>query len=262
MRIVLNGRLVKTNNRSAYDFCQEGEVIILNGYQLSADYTLHEGDQVTVIKKGEFPQANELEQMLVARHTPAIYDDLKHAKVAIAGAGGLGSNIAVMLARSGVGELFVVDFDIVDASNLNRQNYYIKHIGMYKTMALAEQIKEINPFIKFSYKTVRVTAHNVVDLFSGFDVVCEAFDTASTKAMLVENLLAHTDVKIVSGSGMAGYTTGNTIRTHKRLSRLYICGDLETESKIGTGLMAPRIQICAGHQANTVLRILVGEESP
>ncbi|OOB78417.1 MAG: thiamine biosynthesis protein ThiF [Epulopiscium sp. Nele67-Bin001] len=262
MRIILNGRMVKTNHTTAFGFCQEGEVIILNGYQLTADYTLNEGDQVTVIKKGEFPKANELEQMLVARHTPAVYDNLKNARVAIAGAGGLGSNIAIMLARCGVGELFVVDFDIVDASNLNRQNYYIKHIGLYKTEALAEQIKEINPFIKFHYQTVKVTPKNVVDLFKGFDIVCEAFDNAYDKAMLVENLLASTDVKIVSASGMAGHTTGNTIKTHKRLSRLYVCGDLETESRVGTGLMAPRVQICAGHQANTVLRILIGEETP
>ncbi len=128
----------------------------LNGYQLSADYTLNEGDRVTIIKKGEFPSVNDLEQILVAHHTPVVYDNLKNARVAIAGAGGLGSNIAVMLARSGVGEIFVVDFDIVDASCLNRQNYYIKHIGMYKTEALAEQIKEINPFIKFHYQTIKV----------------------------------------------------------------------------------------------------------
>ncbi len=200
--------------------------------------------------------------MLVARHTPHVHEKLKNAKIAIAGIGGLGSNIAVMLARTGIGEIFAVDFDTVDPSNLNRQHYYIKHLGMNKTEALAEQIKDINPFVKFSYQTIKVTEDNVCELFQDFDIVCEAFDNPYNKAMLIENLLAKTNSIVVSASGMAGYNSGNEIKTQKRLARLYVCGDLKTEAQIGTGLMAPRVQICAGHQANMILRILIGEDTP
>ncbi|ONI41184.1 thiamine biosynthesis protein ThiF [Candidatus Epulonipiscium fishelsonii] len=186
---------------------------------------------------------------------------LMQATVAIAGAGGLGSNIAVMLARSGIGKIFIVDFDIVDKSNLNRQHYSEEHLGRYKTEALAEQITKINPSVNFTYKTVKVTEDNVVELFKEYKIVCEAFDNPIYKAMLVENLLIKTTATIVSGSGMAGYSSGNNIQTYKKMSRLYVCGDLESDIASNC-IMSPRVQICAGHQANMIIRLLLGEDTP
>ncbi|OOB77825.1 MAG: thiamine biosynthesis protein ThiF, partial [Epulopiscium sp. Nuni2H_MBin003] len=205
MLIHFNGKPIDTSTHTLHEFCKQhnilDRVIILNGYQTSADYPLNQNDNIVAIKKGEYPSEAELESMLSARHSPHIYAKLKSAKVAIAGIGGLGSNIAIMLTRIGVGQIFVVDFDTVDASNINRQNYYISHIGMFKTTALIEQLSQINPFVKLEYKTLKITPDNVVDLFKDYDIVCEAFDNPSNKAMLIENLLAYTNVKIVAGSG-------------------------------------------------------------
>ncbi|MCL1918332.1 MAG: sulfur carrier protein ThiS adenylyltransferase ThiF [Peptococcaceae bacterium] len=193
--------------------------------------------------------------------TPEIHGKLKNAKVAIAGLGGLGSHIAVSLARIGVGMLLLVDDDVVDLSNLNRQMYFIKHLGMPKTQALQEQIEQINPLVHVKIRTVRVEDHHVVELFEGYDVMCEAFDTQEAKAMLVSAALSRLpDLKVVAASGMAGYGSSNGICTERRMKNLYVCGDGEADAAAGMGLMAPRVQICAGHQANMVLRLLVGLE--
>ncbi|MCT4545256.1 MAG: sulfur carrier protein ThiS adenylyltransferase ThiF [Vallitalea sp.] len=203
----------------------------------------------------------EYEDMMILRHTEDVFNKIKKGKVAIAGLGGLGSNIAVMLARTGVGHLFLIDFDVVDTSNLNRQNYSISHLGMYKTKALKEQIKVINPYIIVESKTVKVTKENISELFNGYDIICEAFDKADNKSMLINGVLQEfKNTKIVSGSGMAGYDSSNKIRTTKPMNNLYLCGDLISEVKIGHSLMAPRVQICAGHQANMIIRLLLGIE--
>lgn len=203
----------------------------------------------------------ELEKIMMARHTPQVHEKFKKGKVAIAGLGGLGSNIAVMLARSGIGQMLLVDFDIVEPSNLKRQSYYISHLGMTKTVALQKQIAQINPFIRVAIKTMKVTEDNIVELFSGYDIICEAFDKAAAKAMLVNTALAKLPaIKIVASSGMAGYDSSNLIQTKKTIKNLYICGDFINEAKVGRGLLAPRVQICAGHQANMVLRLLLGIE--
>lgn len=201
----------------------------------------------------------ELENVMMSRHTPGVHHKLKQGRVAIAGLGGLGSNIAIMLARIGVGQLLLVDFDIVEPSNLNRQSYNIGHLGMPKTTALEKQIAEINPFIQVETQNIKVTEDNVRELFRGYDLICEAFDKPEAKAMLINvGLEQLPDAKIVAASGMAGYDSSNLIKTVRRMNRFYLCGDFENGAEIGRGLMAPRVQICAGHQANMVLRLLLG----
>ncbi len=263
MRITVNGKEMETDCRTVDELCaylaKPKDVVIINGYQTAENCVLAEQDLVFVIEKGVMPEENELESMLAARHTPQVQARVKAAKVAIAGLGGLGSNIAVMLARTGVGRLLLVDFDLVEPSNLNRQNYYIADLGLPKTVALQEQIRKINPFITVKIKTVRVEEGNVPELFAGYDVVCEAFDNPEAKAMLVNTVLEQLPgVKIVAASGMAGYASSNLIRTERKMKDLYICGDFENAARRGRGLMAPRVQICAGHQANMVLRLLLG----
>ena len=108
-----------------------------------------------------------------------------HARVAVAGLGGLGSNIAVMLARSGIGKLLLVDFDVVDVTNLNRQMYFIPQLGRPKTEALAELLVQINPYTEYETVCTKVTPENVKELFSEYPIVCEAFDRPDQKAMLV-----------------------------------------------------------------------------
>ena len=205
----------------------------------------------------------ELHAALVERHGAGIQQKLDCASVGIAGLGGLGSNIAVHLARLGVGRLVLVDFDTVDVTNLNRQHYTMKDIGVPKTLALLEQLEEINPYLQYEPYTERVIPANVERMFAGCDVVCEAFDRADQKAMLIETLLERLpDTVVVSGSGMAGYGSANAIRTERRFGRLYVCGDGTSDIADGVGLMAPRVAVCAAQQATMVLRLLLGETAP
>lgn len=201
----------------------------------------------------------QLEQALLERYTSEMYDKISKASVAIAGLGGLGSNVAVMLARAGVGHLMLVDFDIVELTNLNRQVYTCKHLGRKKTAALAEIIREINPYIELEIRDCVISHENVTELLKEYKIVCEAFDKAEMKAMLVNAVLEQLkETIVVSGSGMAGYGSGNTIRTEKIMKRLYVCGDRETELTSGSCLMAPRVTVCAAHQANMIIRLILG----
>ena len=185
-------------------------------------------------------------------------EKLQNARVAVAGLGGLGSNIAVMLARSGVGHLFLVDFDVVDVTNLNRQMYMIPQLGKPKTKAILEILHDINPYLDVKTKNIKVTPDMVPELFGEYPIVCEAFDNADQKAMLISALLEKCPKTIVvSGNGMAGYGNSNAIVTEKVLGRLYICGDKVTEATTGMGLMAPRVAICAGHEANKVIELIL-----
>ena len=203
----------------------------------------------------------EIDRAFDERFPAEMKEKLKNARVAIAGLGGLGSNIAVNLARSGVGHLLLIDFDVVDVSNLNRQMYMIPHIGLPKTEALRDILSRINPWLDIQTKQVKITSENARSLLTGWPIVCEAFDRPDQKAMLVSTLLSQCpDCIIVSGNGMAGLGDANLIRTQRKLRRLYVCGDGTTEIAPGAGLMAPRVAICAGHQANKVLQLILEEE--
>jgi sulfur carrier protein ThiS adenylyltransferase len=207
------------------------------------------------------PTKLEIDNALEVRFSREVYETFKQAKVAIAGLGGLGSNIAVMLARTGIGHLHLVDFDQVDITNLNRQAYGISHLGQNKTDALREILQGINPYIKITTDTVIVDNTNVTQLFGGYPIVCEAFDRAENKAMLVNQLLENcTHTKIVAGSGMAGFGSSNEICTKKVMKNLYLCGDGKTDVFEVIGLTSARVSICAGHQANMIIRLILGME--
>lgn len=201
-----------------------------------------------------------LDQAFDARFSKDIKEKLENAHVAIAGLGGLGSHIAVMLARSGVGHMLLVDFDTVDVTNLNRQAYLIPQVGMEKTAAMKELLDQINPYLDIEYCQVKVTPDNIQELFAGYPIVCEAFDKAEQKAMLVQGLLTgFRDTLVISGNGMAGYGDANAVKTQKMMRRLYVCGDGQTDIADGIGLMAPRVSVCAAHQANKVIQIILEE---
>ncbi len=214
------------------------------------------------ISTTQIPSKAEIQQICDQRFSPEIYEKLQQAAVAIAGLGGLGSNIAVMLARSGIGKLKLVDFDRVDLSNLNRQAYHIPHLGRKKTEALTGLLQEINPYISLETEDCKVTAENAVEIFQEYRYVCEAFDDPGAKAMLAEQILTNTkNTYLISGSGMAGYKDANAIRTRTVGRRFYVCGDESTDIADGVGLMAPRVAICAGHQANKVIQLILGEHT-
>ena len=204
----------------------------------------------------------QLDQAFDARFPEEMQTKLRNARVAVAGLGGLGSNIAVMLARSGVGELLLVDFDTVDVTNLNRQMYLIPQLGKPKAEALPEILYQINPYLTYRSVCIKVTPDNVKELFSEYPIVCEAFDKPDQKAMLVRELLMQCpETTVVSGNGMAGYADANEIRTCQVMKRLYVCGDQSTDVGNGIGLIAPRVAVCAAHEANKVLQLIMQTES-
>ena len=203
----------------------------------------------------------EIQAALEERHSPEIQKKLSAGHVTIAGLGGLGSNVAYVLARIGVGHLHLIDFDVVDITNLNRQQYFMEHLGMYKTDALKSLLLKINPYLDIRTDCAKVTEENLISLFEDAGIVCEAFDNPEAKAMLVNGILQHfPKKKLVSATGMAGYGSSNTIRTEHLMKNFYLCGDRVTEPGYGNGLMAPRVAICAAHEANMITRLLLGEE--
>ena len=206
------------------------------------------------------PTKKEWTDALIARHGSKLHKRFSSATVAICGLGGLGSNIAIALARAGVGKLVLIDFDRVDITNLHRQQYKADQIGRYKTDALAETLLEIAPYTEIRTVTAKITEENFAELLKDADIVCEAFDNAETKAMLVNGVLEKLPQSyLVAASGMAGMDTPNTIKTRKVMKRFYLCGDEVSEATDTIGLVAPRVMLCAAHQAHTVLRILAGE---
>ncbi|PLX91120.1 MAG: thiamine biosynthesis protein ThiF [Desulfuromonas sp.] len=239
----------------------DADLIILNGFPSNADPPLNESDRIVLIKRGEIPAPEELEALMMSRHTPGVHEKVRNSSVGIAGAGGLGSSIALALARIGVGRLIVVDFDLVEPSNLNRQQYFIDQIGQPKVEALRDNLLRTNPLVKVQAIHDRVTAGNIKHLFGTVDVLAEAFDAADQKSMLVSGFLSQCPgMPLVAASGIAGFGPANEIRTEKVTKQLYIVGDGCSAAQPGQGLMAPRVGIAAGHQANAILRLLLGKE--
>ena len=206
------------------------------------------------------PSEKEWVDALTSRHGTELHNSFSSATVAICGLGGLGSNIAISLARAGIGKLLLIDFDLVDITNLHRQQYKATQIGQYKADALAENLLEIAPYMELQTVTAKITEENFSDLLKDADIVCEAFDNAEAKAMLVNGVLEQLpNCYLVAASGMAGMNTPNTIKTRKIMKRFYLCGDEVSDVADTIGLVAPRVMLCAAHQAHTVLRILAGE---
>lgn len=240
--------------------CPGADLIILNGCPVPPETLLSEGDALVCIRRGVAPTPEELDILLAARHTPGVHEKLKKAVVGIAGCGGLGSNVALALARVGIGRLVLADFDLVEPSNLNRQQYYIDQLGMPKVEALKSTIARINPVVRIDVWGEKLVPATVASVFAGVDVLVEAFDRADQKAMLVEAAMkAFPDKPLVLGSGMAGW--GGNDRLHTRISgNMTVCGDETSEAIPGRGLMAPRVGIVAHMQANRVMEILLGPD--
>ena len=206
------------------------------------------------------PSREEWIAALVERHGEGRQNAFLNATVAICGLGGLGSNIATALTRAGVGKLILIDFDKVDITNLNRQQYKMSQLGKYKTESCLENIREISPYTEAIIHTVKLTEENIPELLGEADIICEAFDKADQKAMLVNTVLeTFPDKYMLSGTGMAGFESANTIQSRKVFGKFYLCGDEKSDVNDGIGLVASRVMVCAAHEAHMVLRILSGE---
>jgi sulfur carrier protein ThiS adenylyltransferase len=204
----------------------------------------------------------EYKQEFNARNNSEIIKNIDSYKIAIAGCGGLGSNIAQMLVRSGIERLKVVDFDKVCISNLNRQFYFTEDLEKLKTEALEKNLKKINPSVQTEKYSVRVTENNFDVLFREVDILIEAFDNVESKKMIFDLFVSLNDKTkyLICASGMAGLGRGNDITSKRLGENIYICGDFKTEPTEKNGIMAPRVMLTAAHQANIVLRIIAGLE--
>ena len=209
------------------------------------------------------PSREVMREALNIRHGEDLQNKISAARVAVCGLGGLGSNIAIALARAGVGHLHLIDFDRVDLTNLNRQQYAVGQLGQYKTDALRETLSLVSPYCDVTCDTIKVTEETLPDLLKTEDYICEAFDRAEAKAMLVSGVLEHFPEKyLVAGSGLAGLGSANTIQTRRVSQRFYLCGDGTSDSSVGLGLVASRVLVCAAHEANMILRLIAGETEP
>ena len=203
------------------------------------------------------PTKEEWNKALAERHGEKLQTKFSSVTVAICGLGGLGSNVAISLARAGIGKLILIDFDRVDITNLHRQQYKANQLGMNKTDALRDNLLEIAPYVTLETHTICVKEENATHLLQGADIICEAFDDAECKAMLTNLVLEEMpDKYFVAASGMAGFGSVNSIRTRKITSRFYLCGDEKSDVQSEGGLVSSRVMLCAAHQAHTVLRIL------
>ena len=187
-----------------------------------------------------------------------IENHLNKFKVGIAGAGGLGSNCAVSLARTGVGTLVIADFDKIELSNISRQFYFIDQVGMMKTVALKENLKRIRPEINVVTHQTVLSEKNITSVFRECQVIVEAFDRSDMKQMFIETVQKElAGIPLIVGSGLAGWGNTEALKFRKIDETLYICGDEMSEATDDYPPLAPRVCIVANMQANAVIEILM-----
>lgn len=205
------------------------------------------------------PSKEEMYSALVLRQGEELTQKLQKSTVAVCGLGGLGSNIAVSLARAGVGRLILIDFDAVDVTNLHRQQYKASQVGHLKTDAMRENLIEIAPYTEIVTYRARLDENNAAEYLSDADVICESFDSAEAKGMLVDVCAEKMREKyLVASSGMAGLGSPNKITTRRITKKFYLCGDGESDVKTSGSLVSARVMLCASHVSTVVLRLIAG----
>jgi len=239
-----------------------GDVIIYNTViNPDLNTVLNDGDCLVVFQKGIMPSVEDVSVFFHARQKTEVTNQLRKAKVGVAGLGGLGSVVVENLVRAGVGQLVIADFDVVDPSNLNRQRYFADQVGKYKTDAVFENINRISNLTKVKIFNEKVTENNCKEIFSGCSVIAECFDSASAKAELVRALRKHLpDSFVVAVSGIAGIGSEKEITITRISDKLFVVGDMKSEVQEGYGLVATRVGIAASIESHLILRLLVGEE--
>jgi len=213
--------------------------------------------------KGEKMKSQEMRKedlkILFSRNTQGSYEKLSKSTVGIAGAGGLGSNVAHLLVRSGVGRLIIDDPDRIELSNLARQLYFIDQVGRMKVDTLKEDLKNINPFIKIETYKVELDESNISTVFIGVDLLIEALDERDAKQMLINGFSKFMpETPIIMASGLGGYGNNNEIKTQRVDKYIWVIGDLKTGTE--HGLMAPRVSLVASAQANLAIELLLKEQ--
>ncbi|MDO4281666.1 MAG: sulfur carrier protein ThiS adenylyltransferase ThiF [Peptococcaceae bacterium] len=267
MKIQLNG---EARTVAAGDYASlrdaigsDANALIVGGHARPWQTPTRDGDEAIFLDATSAPDARTWRAIYDARYGRAIMEQLQAGRVAVCGLGGLGSLVAIELGRLGVGELLLVDFDAVEPTNLARQQYQLRHLGMTKTAAMAEILAECAPLTRVTTHTLRLAPDNIAATLADWPIVCEALDRPDAKAMLTAELLAlDPRPTMVGASGMAGYGSGNAIGVKEALPGFYLAGDGSSEGEEGIGLMAPRVGLCASAQATMIMRLLLGETTP
>lgn len=262
MKIRMNEKEVNWSGNSSVgavrdSYKPDADVMLCDGAPVGANFPIKENCSVVLIKRGETPSKEEMAALMRSRNPDYFLPALSNSTIAIGGAGGLGSAVAISLARSFVGTLIIADFDVVEPSNLNRQHYFVDQIGMAKVDALKENLLRINPYLNVVVHNQRITAENVVEIFGDADIVAECFDTAAAKAMLTENVLAKMKCPFVAVSGVAGHADVENIVSRKIGSRMVLIGDGVSAAEPGRGLTAAKVGVAANLQACKIIEILV-----
>lgn len=262
MNITVNGqaRSVAPGSVTA-DIITNGsdDLWLLNGFAVDGATPLKEGDALLRVSRTEAPDEATYDAVWNARYGKTIYNKLKSSHIPICGAGGLGSHIAISLARLGIGELTIIDKDVVDITNLGRQAYEMTDLGKPKVIALKDILHRINPFIKVNAVHTTINSSNFDNYLKGFPYIIEAFDSAENKAELTSYVLTHYPATtLIGASGVSGYDHPNTVQTKELFSRYYQTGEGHSESTLG--LLAPRVMLCAAHEATMLLHLLLTQK--
>ena len=240
----------------------DADILLVNGYPVSRETVLSDGDQCWLWKRGKSPSAETMQHLLYARHTPGVQRRLQEKVVGIMGLGGLGSSVAIALARMGIGSLLLADYDVVEPTNLNRQQYFVDQIGQKKTAALRDILHRVNPHVAVTVIDRRLVEDDIGPVFKNVHALVECFDDPAMKAAGLRAALHHLPgVFYVGASGVAGYGENNAIRTRRLYPGIYLVGDEVSAAAPGQGLMAARVGIASHHQANQVVRLLLGAEN-
>ncbi len=263
MKINVNGKDLFINKElSIKDILAQlninADVFIANSFPVNESYTIKDNDIITLIKKGSIPDKEFLEYALISRQGLKEYNILKKSFVAICGLGGLGSNAAISLARAGVGNIKLIDYDVVEISNLNRQAYFIEHIGKYKTDALKEIIHKISPYINIKISNIYLNSENIENELKDYQVILECFDNVQSKMMLIEEATTKLQESyIIGASGVAGYYSTDLLKIKSLGSKCIIIGDFKHEAGFHKGLYAQRVSVVANMQANEAIRYIL-----
>ena len=198
---------------------------------------------------------NEFETAISHFYSPEEFRKLQNSVVGVLGAGGLGSNCAVNLVRSGIRNLIIADYDIVELSNLNRQYYFSRHVRQYKVEALQDVLTAINSNVIVTVYKDKLTTESIPEIYKKADILIEAFDAVEAKSMFLEATIS-LDVPKIMVSGLAGIGNSDTLRTKKLGQNLYIVGD-EHSGVEDAYPYAPRVAIAAAKQADLALSLLL-----
>lgn len=183
------------------------------------------------------------------------FEIIQSVKIGIAGAGGLGSNCAFNLVRTGLKNLTIVDYDKVEYSNLNRQFYFLDQVGQDKVVVLKENLMRINPDLNIKAIIQKIDRQNVVEIFADCDIVVEAFDKAENKVILAEKYI-NSEKIFITASGLAGWGKSDKIMVRKINDTSYIVGDRISGVSPELPPISARVNVAAAKQADTILEAL------